>query len=92
VLYSETDDGVLPPVLVYPQLPIDASPAGIKPGGPYFELLVNEDGTVARVRLMASQARLQDRMMVSAAKAWRFKPATKDGRPVRYLLRTPTTS
>jgi hypothetical protein len=30
-------------------------------------------------------------MMVSAAKAWRFRPATKDGRPVRYTLRIPIT-
>jgi hypothetical protein len=92
VFFTELDGSVAPPVLVYPQLPIEASPAGIKPGASYFELLVSEDGTVERVRLMASQARLQDRMMVSAAKAWRFRPATKDGRPVRYLLRTPTTN
>jgi hypothetical protein len=25
-------------------------------------------------------------MMLSAIKAWRFAPATRDGRPVRYRL------
>jgi TonB family protein len=77
-------------VLVYPQLP-QPPVSSFAPGQAYFEILVNEGGTVERVRLMAAQARLQDRMLVSAAKAWRFKPATKDGESVRYLLKVPTT-
>jgi periplasmic protein TonB len=88
--FSGSDADVEPPVLVYPQLPEPPS-ASFAPGQAYFEILVNEGGTVERVRLMAAQARFQDRMLVSAAKAWRFKPATKDGESVRYLLRVPTT-
>jgi hypothetical protein len=88
--FSGSDADVEPPVLVYPQLPEPPS-SSFAPGQAYFEILVNEGGTVERVRLMAAQARFQDRMLVSAAKAWRFKPATKDGESVRYLLRVPTT-
>ena len=29
----------------------------------------------------------QVRMMLSAAKAWQFRPARLEGRPVRYVLR-----
>ena len=29
---------------------------------------------------------LPDMMLLSAAKDWRFEPALKDGRPVRYRL------
>jgi hypothetical protein len=90
VFFSESDADVEPPVLVYPQLP-QPPVSSFAPGQAYFEILVNEGGTVERVRLMAAQARLQDRMLVSAAKAWRFKPATKDGESVRYLLKVPTT-
>jgi hypothetical protein len=90
VFFSDTDGDVEPPVLVYPQLPEPPS-SSVAPGQAYFEILVNEGGTVERVRLMAAQARFQDRMLVSAAKAWRFKPATKGGESVRYLLKVPTT-
>lgn len=86
--YTEADMDVEPPVLVYPQLrsePSAAPPATV----PHFELLVNERGEVDQVRLRARDARFQDRMMISAAKAWRFRPATKDGTPVRYRVRVP---
>jgi len=90
MFFSDGDGDVEPPVLVYPQLPEPPS-SSVAPGQAYFEILVNEGGTVERVRLMAAQARFQDRMLVSAAKAWRFKPATKGGESVRYLLKVPTT-
>lgn len=90
VFFSDGDSEVEPPVLVYPQLPKPPN-SSVGAGESHFEILVNELGTVERVRLMARQARFQDRMMVSAAKAWRFKPATRDGQSVRYLLRIPTT-
>ena len=50
--------------------------------------LATEDAA-PEVRLRAAEARLEDRMMVSAVKAWRFKPAVKDGQPVRYRVRIP---
>jgi hypothetical protein len=31
--------------------------------------------------------RFQERMLMAAAKAWTFKPAMRDGHPVRYRLR-----
>ncbi|MGE0464606.1 MAG: energy transducer TonB [Vicinamibacterales bacterium] len=86
--YTEADADVEPPVLVYPQLPSEpqsAPPADV----PHFELLVNERGEVDQVRLRATDARIEERMMVSAAKAWRFRPAMKDGKPVRYRVRVP---
>lgn len=91
VFFSSDDTDVEVPVLVYPQFPANVSrpaPADVD----HFELLINETGTVERVRLLARQPRLEDRMMVSAAKAWRFQPATRAGQPVRYLLRLPTTA
>jgi protein TonB len=87
--FTVGDADVEPPVLVYPQLPTE--PGASPPGSdePHFELLVNERGEVEQARLRATEVRLQDRMMVSAVKAWRFKPAIKDGRPVRYRVRIP---
>jgi hypothetical protein len=78
-----------PPMLVYPQLPTEPGAAPPTPSEPHFELLVNESGEVEHVRLRAKEVSYQNRMMVSAVKAWRFRPATKDGVPVRYRIRLP---
>ena len=37
-------------------------------------------------KLIAGPVRWPDMMMLSSAKTWRFKPALKDGRSVRYRL------
>jgi hypothetical protein len=84
-VYSSTSSDVQPPV------PISALP----PTGRYpnqdstgiIELLVNEDGHVAHVRLVSYPSRVQPLMLLSAAKTWTFRPALRDGRPVKFRLR-----
>ena len=53
-----------------------------------LELLVGETGQVESVRLRGRPRHLGEALLVtvnlSAAKTWRFLPAVKDGRPVRY--------
>ena len=53
-----------------------------------IEVLINADGTVAEVRAQDSPQSLDDAMILtmsmSAAKTWRFRPAQKEGRAVRY--------
>jgi hypothetical protein len=41
---------------------------------------------VENVRLHTPLNRHHERMIVSPAKAWRYRPATKNGRPVRYRI------
>jgi protein TonB len=91
-VYTAQSADVVAPELVYPQLPTRRSEDPPPPGEPgELDMLVLEDGTVGEARLVPMSNRLQDRMMVSAAKAWRFRPAQKDGRPVRYRVRIPIT-
>ena len=91
-VYNARSVGVVAPVLVYPQLPSKRSEDSSQSGEPgELDMLVLEDGTVGEARLIPQSNRLQDRMMVSAAKAWRFRPAYKDGRAVRYRVRIPIT-
>lgn len=90
-IYSAQDADVLPPVLLRPQISserrIDTEPSDAE-----IELVVNADGVVTQVRLRSSgELSLNDRMLVAAAKAWQFRPAVKDGRPVSYTLRIPVT-
>jgi hypothetical protein len=51
-----------------------------------MELLIDETGRVERVRLVSEPVRMSDMMLLSGAKTWRFHPALKDGRPVKYRL------
>jgi Gram-negative bacterial TonB protein C-terminal len=85
-VYSLQDQEVEPPTLAHPQLPSTLSEAGQNDSS-HLELLVSESGTVERVRLRSAHSTVHERMLVSAAKAWRFRPAVKDGRPVKYVTR-----
>jgi hypothetical protein len=47
-------------------------------------LIVLADGTVGAVKLLGERRNVLEGMLLSAAKAWKFQPALKDGRPVAY--------
>jgi outer membrane biosynthesis protein TonB len=51
-----------------------------------LEIVVGKAGDVEFVKLHTPLNRYHERMVVSAAKAWRYRPARKDGKPVRYRL------
>lgn len=82
-IYSDRDADVEPPVLLHPQIPANLMLAGESRLN-IMELLVSETGLVEQVRLIAGPSRLPDVMLLSGAKAWRFKPASRDGETVRY--------
>lgn len=84
--YTALDD-VQPATLVRPQLPsrlIDGTPA---PDASVLDMIVDEAGRVEFVRLEGARSAVNEKMLVSAAKAWLFEPALREGRPVRYRLR-----
>jgi TonB family protein len=49
-----------------------------------LEVLVSASGEVESIKIVVGPQDALDSMMVSAVKAWKFQPATKDGRPVPY--------
>lgn len=85
-VYSPETPGVKPPILVRPQMPREPQP-GDDTG--YFDLIVDEKGIVQQVKLISPRRRYHDRMLVAAAKAWQFSPATLDGQPVKYRILVP---
>lgn len=87
-VYSSADAAVRPPVLMRPQLPSLPPPT---PRTSYYEILVDEKGAVEMVKTISPMRRYYDVMLVAAAKAWLFKPATLNGHPVKYWLRVPVT-
>ena len=95
-LYSVSDSGVTPPVMRRQQLPsMLLEPRTTVPDDwPFLELVIDERGAVEAVRLRAvtvapGQTLYRQRMLLAAAKAWQFDPATRDGVPVRFLMRVP---
>jgi hypothetical protein len=85
-LFSRADVEVVPPALVRPRLP-DAPPPGVRAEDlPQVEVVVSETGEVESVKLVSERAGVGPAMMLSVIKAWRFSPATRAGRPVRYRL------
>jgi protein TonB len=86
-VYTADAENVEPAVLMRPHLP--SQPPADAPSEEIgvLEIIVSTTGAVEQVRLVSTSNRFQDRMIVSAAKAWLFEPATKDGQPVRYRTR-----
>jgi hypothetical protein len=85
-VYSMAESEVKPARLVRSQLPKEPA-AGADTG--YFEIVVDRAGDVELVKLISPARRYEDRMLVAAAKAWKFTPALLRGEPVRYRLRIP---
>jgi hypothetical protein len=94
VIYTGDDPNVTPPVVVsqsVPPWPLPTATSGPRWG--ILEIIVSETGAPEAVRLTKSIAGFYDDQLVAAAKRWKFKPATKDGQPVkfRYLTRVTVT-
>jgi hypothetical protein len=75
--------GVVPPISIRPQLPRELPSDINRDQLVSIELVVLPDGTVDSVRLVEAR-NMQDVMWLSAVKAWQFRPALKDGFPVKY--------
>lgn len=82
--YSQDSAGVSPPVGVRPQFPRELPPDVDPSTLARIEMVILPDGTVESVKLLGEPRHVIDSMLLSAAKAWEFQPAMKDGRPVRY--------
>jgi hypothetical protein len=82
-IYSKADREVTLPLNVYPRLPPE--PPGVNPATrTILELTITTDGLVERVKMLTAPRNIHEFMLLSAAKAWRFEPATIGGRPVRF--------
>jgi hypothetical protein len=85
-VYTEADAGITPPEALSRQLPM-APPVGVSKGQiGTLEMVISRSGQVEAIKLHTPLNRYHERMIVSAAKAWRYRPAVKEGKPVRYRL------
>jgi hypothetical protein len=83
-IFQAGDALVTPAVLIRPHLPENLPPGVPEEQIGTLEFVVAESGAVEHVHLVSPANRYQERMLVAAAKTWQFRPATRDGRPVRF--------
>ena len=85
-VYGGADADVTPPHPLSRQFP-EGAPIGVPPARVgTLELIVGKAGDVEFVKLHTPLNRYHERMIVSAVKAWRYSPALRAGKPVRFRL------
>jgi TonB family protein len=84
-IYTMYDKDVLAPVVIRQDMPrlspsmtAQASDKGV------VEIIINEVGRVEAVTVRQSVHPMYDTQLLSAARDWRYQPATLHGQPVRY--------
>jgi hypothetical protein len=87
MVFSALDDQIVPPRLVSPQAQATPPDGAMSQPPAELELVVSPAGEVESVKQVSGRASALSGMQLSAIKAWRFEPATRDGQPVRYRLR-----
>ena len=86
IIYTDADVDVIAPRALSRQFPLNP-PEGVRRDRiGVLEIIVGKQGDVEFIKLHTPLNRYHERMVVSAAKAWRYRPARKDGAPVRYRL------
>jgi TonB family protein len=87
--FDAASAGVVPPAIVSQTLP-RVPPALVDllkrlHGREIIEVVIDERGHVDDVRILQSMNAAYDALIVSAARGWKYKAATKDGQPVRFV-------
>jgi hypothetical protein len=85
-VFGPDDPGVTPPAIIAQRMPVWLAPGRLAHATfrGALEILVDETGAVASAKVLARSHPLYDLQLASAARGWRYDPAVKDGRPVKY--------
>ena len=82
-VYDASDRAVVPPSALQQALP--PWPAGLRAAGTaWLELIVDEKGQVESATLTAPFYSPYDRLLLDAARTWRYRPASCGGQPVKF--------
>lgn len=81
-VYSVEDTNVVPPSVVRQALPPARRPMRQARG--VVEVVIDENGAVESALLRQSIDRAYDSVAIEAIRKWRYKPATREGVPVKF--------
>jgi len=82
-VYAAGDGNVLPPVPINQVLPPYPGHVLIPRSGK-IEVVIDESGAVESAIMTTSVTTAYDSLALSATKAWRYRPATVEGAPVKF--------
>jgi TonB family protein len=82
-VYSNIDAAVVPPIVVRQDLPPYPGQVPFPRQG-MLEVLIDETGAVENVVIRVGVSPTYDSLAMSAARNWRYRPATLNGAPVKY--------
>ena len=92
-IYGTEDPGVVAPVAVRQSLPEYQKPSAAiaaaaklaaPPNRGMLEVVIDERGTIESAVMRISVQPQYDAEIIAATRNWKFKPATKDGTPVKF--------
>ena len=84
-IWSADEAGVVLPVALrqdVPRVPVSVAPQARDRG--LLELIIDEQGRVSSMTIRLSVHPLYDPLLMSAARDWRYRPATVNGVPVKF--------
>lgn len=82
-IYTGGESGITPPATVNQALPSFPGQVIIPRNG-RLEVVIDELGVVESAVMTSSVSQNYDAMVLTATKAWRYKPATLNGMPVKF--------
>jgi hypothetical protein len=87
IIYTIADTDVTPPVAQSQRIPPwrPSPQEAVREYTGALRLLIDQSGAVVSATMPASTRPAYDRLLLQAARDWKFLPAQKQGTPVRYL-------
>jgi len=78
---------LVPPSVLYQELPPWPRELVVRPGQMTgkLDIVVSATGEVGSITLVKGIHPVYDTMLIAAAKRWRYKPATRDGKPAAFV-------
>jgi len=86
-VYTSDDADVIPPVAIEQTIPQWVPPTGnlrYQEFSGVLEIIVDENGAVASAAMAQRVNIIYDQVLLSATKRWRYRPAQRGGKPVKY--------
>lgn len=89
-IYSPGDGDVVPPITIRQSVPPYPGRVPVA-GSVVIDVVIDPTGAVESAVIASPPNQAYDRLVLGAAKAWQYQPATINGKPVKYRKRIQIT-